>query len=93
MIGVRSGFCIAFAASIVLLAYYISQHSVYPKLPVSDLHPQGSEADMVIRLSDLLEVDFQQFAGYITVDEVNQRNLFYYFVESEVDPVSKPIVL
>ncbi|CAJ2637514.1 unnamed protein product [Trifolium pratense] len=42
---------------------------------------------------DQPEVDFQQFAGYITVDEINQRNLFYYFVESEVDPVSKPVVL
>jgi hypothetical protein len=47
----------------------------------------------VIRLPDQPQVDFQQFAGYITVDEVNQRNLFYYFVESEVDPVSKPVVL
>ncbi|CAJ2645234.1 serine carboxypeptidase-like 45 [Trifolium pratense] len=94
MIGIRSGFFIALAASMVLLAYYLSQHSVYPELPVSDLHLQGgSEADKVIRLPDQPEVDFQQFAGYITVDEINQRNLFYYFVESEVDPVSKPVVL
>ncbi|PNX82305.1 serine carboxypeptidase 45-like protein, partial [Trifolium pratense] len=81
MIGIRSGFFIALAASMVLLAYYLSQHSVYPELPVSDLHLQGgSEADKVIRLPDQPEVDFQQFAGYITVDEINQRNLFYYFV-------------
>lgn len=53
----------------------------------------GSEADKVIRLPDQPEVYFQQFSGYITVDEVNQRSLFYYFVESEVDATSKPVVL
>jgi len=52
-----------------------------------------SEADKVICLPDQPEVDFQQFSGYITVDEVNQRSLFYYFVESEVDAASKPVVL
>ncbi|WJX29322.1 Serine carboxypeptidase-like 45 [Trifolium repens] len=54
---------------------------------------EGSEADKVIRLPDQPQVDFQQYASYITVDVVNQRNLFYYFVEFEVDPVSKPVVL
>jgi len=53
----------------------------------------GSAADKVIRLPDQPEVDFQQYSGYITVDEVNQRSLFYYFVESEVDAASKPVVL
>jgi serine carboxypeptidase-like clade II len=46
----------------------------------------------VIRLLDQLEVP-TVFFGYITLDEVNQRSHFYYFVESEVDAASKPIVL
>ncbi|KAK2396477.1 serine carboxypeptidase [Trifolium repens] len=92
-IHIRSGIFAAIAICIVLLAYYLSQQSIDLELPVSYLPLQGSEADKVIRLPDQPQVDFQQFAGYITVDEVNQRNLFYYFVESEVDPVSKPVVL
>ncbi|PIA27345.1 hypothetical protein AQUCO_08000015v1 [Aquilegia coerulea] len=31
--------------------------------------------------------------GYVILDETNQRALFYYFVEAEIDPVSKPLVL
>uniref|UniRef100_A0A2N9HD24 Uncharacterized protein n=1 Tax=Fagus sylvatica TaxID=28930 RepID=A0A2N9HD24_FAGSY len=39
------------------------------------------------------QVSFQQFAGYITVDEKQQRALFYYFVEAEAQAASKPLVL
>ncbi|XP_059642542.1 serine carboxypeptidase-like 45 [Cornus florida] len=38
-------------------------------------------------------VGFQQFSGYVTVDDKKQRSLFYYFVEAEIDPFSKPLVL
>ena len=38
-------------------------------------------------------VGFQQYSGYVTVDEKKQRALFYYFAEAEVDPASKPLVL
>ncbi|KAJ6700156.1 SERINE PROTEASE FAMILY S10 SERINE CARBOXYPEPTIDASE [Salix purpurea] len=38
-------------------------------------------------------VSFQQFSGYITVDEKQRRSLFYYFVEAETSPASKPLVL
>ncbi|KAG2716096.1 hypothetical protein I3760_03G108100, partial [Carya illinoinensis] len=34
-----------------------------------------------------------QFAGFITIDEQQQRALFYYFVEAEGNPASKPLVL
>ncbi|CAI0463706.1 unnamed protein product [Linum tenue] len=36
---------------------------------------------------------FQQYSGYITVDEKKQKSLFYYFAEAEFDPFSKPLVL
>lgn len=40
------------------------------------------------------QVSFQHFSGYIQVNVgKNKRALFYYFVEAEIDPVSKPIVL
>ncbi|KAL5154740.1 Serine carboxypeptidase-like 45 [Glycine soja] len=38
-------------------------------------------------------VEFQQYSGYVTVDDQHQRALFYYFVEAEEDPASKPLVL
>jgi serine carboxypeptidase-like clade 2 len=38
-------------------------------------------------------VDFDQYSGYITVDEKNGRALFYYFVESPQDASSKPLLL
>lgn len=38
-------------------------------------------------------VGFQQFSGYVTVDGNKKKSLFYYFVEAELDPPSKPLVL
>ncbi|GFZ17325.1 serine carboxypeptidase-like 45 [Actinidia rufa] len=38
-------------------------------------------------------VGFQQFSGYVSVDDKKQKSLFYYFVEAEIDPASKPLVL
>ncbi|MED6123495.1 Serine carboxypeptidase-like 45 [Stylosanthes scabra] len=53
----------------------------------------ASEADKVTNLPGQPAVKFQQYAGYITVDEKQQRSLFYYFVEAELQPASKPLVL
>ncbi|KAE8699945.1 Serine carboxypeptidase-like 46 [Hibiscus syriacus] len=36
---------------------------------------------------------FQKFSGYVTVDYKKHKALFYYFVEAETDPASKPLVL
>jgi serine carboxypeptidase-like clade 2 len=38
-------------------------------------------------------VDFDQYSGYITVDEKNGRALLYYFVEAPKDASSKPLLL
>jgi len=38
-------------------------------------------------------INFNQYAGYITVDEDSGRNLFYWFVESQRDPASDKVVL
>ncbi|XP_058742131.1 serine carboxypeptidase 1-like [Vicia villosa] len=38
-------------------------------------------------------VDFDQFAGYISVDAKEKRKLFYYFVESTLNSSTKPLVL
>ncbi|KAJ8449518.1 hypothetical protein Cgig2_005540 [Carnegiea gigantea] len=49
--------------------------------------------DKVERLPGQPQVEFQQYAGYVTVDHKKHKALFYYFVEAEVDPASKPLVL
>ncbi|ONK74222.1 uncharacterized protein A4U43_C03F4050 [Asparagus officinalis] len=38
-------------------------------------------------------VDFDQYAGYVTVDPKHGRALFYYFAESPQNSSSKPLVL
>ncbi|KQJ90882.1 putative serine carboxypeptidase-like 23 [Brachypodium distachyon] len=38
-------------------------------------------------------VDFDQYSGYVTVDEENGRALFYYLVESPSGASEKPLVL
>lgn len=49
--------------------------------------------DRVTSLPGQPKVEFQQYSGYVTVDERKQRALFYYFAEAEKDPASKPLVL
>ncbi|XP_027928664.1 serine carboxypeptidase-like 45 isoform X1 [Vigna unguiculata] len=51
------------------------------------------ESDKISNLPGQPQVKFQQFSGHITVDDQNQRALFYYFTEAEEDPASKPLVL
>ncbi|KAL9331458.1 hypothetical protein ACSQ67_001068 [Phaseolus vulgaris] len=51
------------------------------------------EADKISSLPGQPHVKFQQYSGYITVDDQHQRALFYYFVEAQKDPTSKPVVL
>nr|CAB3457275.1 unnamed protein product [Digitaria exilis] len=38
-------------------------------------------------------IEFDQYGGYVTVDEKNGSALFYYFVEAPQDASSKPLLL
>ncbi|CAL1387212.1 unnamed protein product [Linum trigynum] len=51
------------------------------------------EADKIVKLPGQPQVSFQQYAGYVAVDENQQRELFYYFVEAATNSSSKPLVL
>ncbi|XP_045823302.1 serine carboxypeptidase-like 45 [Trifolium pratense] len=53
----------------------------------------SSHADRIDKLPGQPHIGFQHFSGYVTVDEKKHRYLFYYFVESETHPSSKPLVL
>ncbi|KAJ0791776.1 putative carboxypeptidase D [Helianthus annuus] len=51
-------------------------------------------SDEIVNLPDQPPANFKQFAGYIPIDDdAQQRFMFYYFVEAESDPSSKPLVL
>ena len=52
-----------------------------------------SPTDKIYWLPGQPLVGFQQFSGYVSVDDKKQKSLFYYFVEAEIDPASKPLVL
>lgn len=52
------------------------------------------EADKITLLPGQPDnVDFDQYAGYVTVDPQAGRALFYYFVESPSNSSTKPLVL
>lgn len=51
------------------------------------------EADRIVALPGQPKVSFQQFSGYVTVDQVAGRALFYWLTEGVHDPLSKPLVL
>lgn len=38
-------------------------------------------------------INFTQYAGYINVDAKSNRNLFYWFVESQRNPAKDPLLL
>ncbi|KAL3634734.1 hypothetical protein CASFOL_021788 [Castilleja foliolosa] len=50
-------------------------------------------ADKISKLPGQPNVNFQQYSGYITVDEKQERSYFYYFVMAETNSASKPLVL
>lgn len=52
-----------------------------------------SLSDKILKLPGQPQVGFQQFSGYVPVGAGNQRALFYYLVEAEIDPSTKPLVL
>ncbi|KAK7399272.1 hypothetical protein VNO78_10452 [Psophocarpus tetragonolobus] len=49
--------------------------------------------DRIVRLPGQPNIGFHQFSGYVSVDDMKHKALFYYFVESETNPASKPLVL
>ncbi|KAL2321881.1 hypothetical protein Fmac_026260 [Flemingia macrophylla] len=52
------------------------------------------QADKILTLpGQPYGVNFDQYSGYVTVDPVAGRELFYYFVESPYNPSTKPLVL
>ena len=49
--------------------------------------------DRIDKLPGQPKVNFNQFSGYIDVDEKTGKSLFYYFVEAENDPMHQPLTI
>lgn len=50
--------------------------------------------DLITELPGLyFDPGFEQYAGYLTVDEKHGRNLFYWYFDSQNDPDNDPVVL
>lgn len=53
----------------------------------------GEEGDRILGLPGQPKVSFQQFSGYVTVDDVAGRALFYWLTEAAHEPLNKPLVV
>jgi carboxypeptidase C (cathepsin A) len=59
-------------------------------LPVED----DKDYDLITDLPGLdFDPGFDQYAGYLTVNDKHQRNIFYWYVESQGSPDTDPVVL
>jgi serine carboxypeptidase-like clade 2 len=77
------------------LSVAVAVFSAVSRRPVAAAGLDGSrEADRIIALpGQPPNVQLHQYSGYINVDQVTGKSLFYYFVESPTDPARKPLVL
>ncbi|XP_044472069.1 serine carboxypeptidase II-2 [Mangifera indica] len=71
----------------ILIIYYLgSGVSVDPV--------EQQRLDKVLKLpGQSFNTSFDQYAGYVTVNEESGRALFYWLIEADEDPDSKPLVL
>lgn len=53
----------------------------------------ANERDLVTDLPGQPDVSFKHYAGYVPVDESNERAMFYWFFEAMDLPKEKPLVL
>lgn len=66
-----------------------TRHGQFPTTQMNSV----SGDDLVTNLPGQPNIDFQHYAGYITVNENNGRALFYWFYEALTFPDDKPLVL
>jgi serine carboxypeptidase-like clade 2 len=74
-------------ASLVFVA--VASALTFP--PKQDFTASSDQITNLPGLSD--SINFNQYAGYVTVDQSHGRKLFYWFVESQRNPASDKVVL
>ncbi|KAL1225066.1 Serine carboxypeptidase-like 42 [Cardamine amara subsp. amara] len=71
----------------------VARAMVIVLLTVKWLAEAYPEEDMVVKLPGQPKVGFRQYAGYIDVDRKVGRSLFYYYVEADKQPDTKPLTV
>lgn len=54
---------------------------------------EEEEKDRIVALPGQPTVSFKQFSGYVTVNHVAGRALFYWLTEATLNPFIKPLVI
>nr|XP_025685224.1 serine carboxypeptidase-like 31 [Arachis hypogaea] len=67
--------------------------SSFMDLTNTDDNNNNNNGDVVRGLPGQPAVDFEHYAGYVTINETNGRALFYWFFEAITNPDDKPLVL
>nr|GFA59458.1 serine carboxypeptidase II-3-like [Tanacetum cinerariifolium] len=78
-----------------LTTWTVSEESTEEYSPVYVAPQEGlAQLDKIVSLPGQPSgVDFNQYAGYVTVNSTAGRALFYYFVESPTESSTKPLVM
>ncbi|KAD2804517.1 hypothetical protein E3N88_37894 [Mikania micrantha] len=77
--------------SVVIVSWGVTVSTQQLTPTVQALHEQN--ADRVFGLPGQPPVSFNQYAGYVTVNESHGRALFYWFFEAVESPEKKPLLL
>ncbi|KAL9682494.1 hypothetical protein QQ045_014293 [Rhodiola kirilowii] len=78
------------AASAVLVSLLLTAAATHS---LGDYSHQRQAADRVTSLPGQPPVNFNHYAGYVTVNESHGRALFYWFFEATHHPHHKPLLL
>ncbi|KAM0033471.1 putative carboxypeptidase D [Helianthus debilis subsp. tardiflorus] len=77
--------------TLLFLAFQVSKSD--KTTPHKHHHHLEEEADRIIALPGQPNVSFNQFSGYVTVNQMAGRALFYWLTETPNHPLSKPLVI
>ncbi|XP_027151673.1 serine carboxypeptidase-like 25 isoform X2 [Coffea eugenioides] len=78
---------------ILLMLLLVVASSASDHKQAEEEEEEEEEADRITALPGQPKVSFQQFSGYVTVNEVARRALFYWLTEAADEPSSKPLVV
>ncbi|KAF1856342.1 hypothetical protein Lal_00039659 [Lupinus albus] len=74
-----------------------SKYKVDSQIDTSDFNSQEvvglQEKDKIVKLPGQPHVNFSQYGGYVTIDKLAGRALYYYFVESQHSKEKTPLLL
>lgn len=79
--------------AVCLVCFLLFGPQVLASHEVTKVEKEEEEADRIGALPGQPKVTFEQFSGYVTVNRVAGRALFYWLTEAVHKPLSKPLVV